>query len=234
VAASHLRSEQSAGARCSTQPVAFFKRTKIEGAVIMTSKHSKIPARYGRLRDGSSACRRRRWPVPGRSRRGLPRRSRRPPPIARVMPQAKGQSTDRKAKNLVPGAPETAGSTINYERMLERPQRAIGSYSISASAGSSDGQRSSARPASSRRLRSSTMVGGKNHKFEMGPAPRDLRVGERAACGSASGETSASRGRRCRLPLLTCGRRLRVRVGYLRSSARVASVLGRMSFGGTF
>jgi len=119
-----------------------------------------------------------------------------PPPSADRpgdAPQAaKGQSTDRKAKNLV--YLELLGNgglySINYERMLSNDLSArlgFSYFSISASTSSSDGQQSSAKASIvTAPALFNYMVGGKNHKFEMGAGATLIYVSASASGGAAS------------------------------------------------
>lgn len=118
-----------------------------------------------------------------------------PPPAAdrpSASPDAKSSSTDRKAKNLV--YLELLGNgglySINYERMLSNDLSArlgFSYFSISASGTSSDGSQASAKaslvtvPALF-----NYMVGGKNHKFEMGAGATLIYVSASASGGAAS------------------------------------------------
>lgn len=118
-----------------------------------------------------------------------------PPPTAdrpSDAPKAKSTSNDRKAKNLV--YLELLGNgglySINYERMLTNDLSArLGfSYlSISASGTSSDGQTSTAKASLvTAPAMFNYMVGGKNHKLEMGAGATLIYVSASASGGAAS------------------------------------------------
>lgn len=118
-----------------------------------------------------------------------------PPPSAdrpSAAPEKQGQSTDRKAKNLV--YLELLGNgglySINYERMLSNDLSArlgFSYFSISASASSSDGSQSSAKASIvTAPALFNYMVGGKNHKLEMGAGATLIYVSASASGGAAS------------------------------------------------
>ena len=117
-----------------------------------------------------------------------------PPPAAdrgAGSPKAKATSTDRKAKNLV--YLELLGNgglySVNYERMLSNDLSArlgFSYFSISASAGSGQEQSSAKASIVTAPALFNYMVGGKNHKLELGAGATLIYVSASASGGAAS------------------------------------------------
>lgn len=107
-------------------------------------------------------------------------------------PDSKSSSSERKAKNVM--YLELLGNgglySINYERMLSNDMSArlgFSYFSISASGTSSDGQQSSAKASIvTAPALFNYMVGGKNHKLEMGAGATLIYVSASASGGAAS------------------------------------------------